>query len=248
MIFKPMKSMAKQIVSVLGYEVCRMTPSSSACAQMVSALKLVEADTVFDIGANTGQFAKYIRSAGYLGEIISFEPLESATIYLAEAVKRDRCWTLHERCAIGNYDGEVEINIAGNSVSSSVLSMHASHAEAALDSAYISSEKVPIKKLDGIASQYLNCNSKLFIKIDTQGFEWEVLDGATETLGRAQGLICELSLIPLYEGQKLWRDVIDRLDQEGFMLWALQKGFTDPRTGQSLQMDGIFLRRDVLKR
>jgi hypothetical protein len=74
-----------------------------------------------------------------------------------------------------------------------------------------------------------------------------VLDGATETLGRAQGLICELSLIPLYEGQKLWRDVIDRLDKEGFMLWALQKGFTDPRTGQSLQVDGIFLRRDVLK-
>lgn len=247
MIYKPMKSMAKQIVSVLGYEVCRMAPSSSVGAQMVSALKLVEADTVFDIGANTGQFAKYIRNAGYLGNIISFEPLESATIHLAEAVKRDRRWILHDRCAIGNYDGEVEINIAGNSVSSSVLSMHAFHAEAALGSAYVSSEKVPIKKLDGIASQYLNCNSKLFIKIDTQGFEWEVLDGATETLGRAQGLICELSLIPLYEGQKLWRDVIDRLDQEGFMLWALQKGFTDPRTGQSLQMDGIFLRRDVLK-
>ncbi|MDH4404404.1 MAG: FkbM family methyltransferase [Cyanobium sp. D14.bin.5] len=247
MIFKPMKSMAKQIVSMLGYEVCRMTPSSSACAQIVSALKLVEADTVFDIGANAGQFASYIRNASYMGEIVSFEPLDSARISLAESVKRDRRWMLHERCAIGDYDGEVEINVAGNSVSSSVLSMHTSHAEAALGSAYVSSEKVPIKRLDGIASQYLNHNSKLFIKIDTQGFEWQVLDGAAETLRRAQGLICELSLIPLYEGQKLWRDVIDRLDQEGFMLWALQKGFTDPRTGQSLQMDGIFLRRDVLK-
>lgn len=247
MIFKSMKIIAKQIANLLGFEVCQMTPSSSAGAQIVSALKLVEADTVFDIGANAGQFAKSIRKAGYLGEIISFEPLESATIYLAESVKRDRRWTLHERCAIGNYDGEVEINIAGNSVSSSVLAMHPSHAEAALGSAYVSSEKVPIKMLDGITSQYLNCSSKLFIKIDTQGFEWQVLDGAAETLRRAQGLICELSLIPLYEGQKLWRDVIDRLDQEGFMLWALQKGFTDPRTGQSLQMDGIFLRRDVLK-
>jgi FkbM family methyltransferase len=247
MIFKPMKSMAKQIVSMLGYEVCRMTPSSSACAQIVSALKLVEADTVFDIGANAGQFASYIRNASYMGEIVSFEPLDSARISLAESVKRDRRWMLHERCAIGDYDGEVEINVAGNSVSSSVLSMHTSHAEAALGSAYVSSEKVPIKRLDGIASQYLNHNSKLFIKIDTQGFEWQVLDGAAETLRRAQGLICELSLIPLYDGQKLWRDVIDRLDQEGFMLWALQKGFTDPRTGQSLQMDGIFLRRDVLK-
>lgn len=247
MIFKPMKSIVKQIANLLGFEVCRMMPSSSACAQIVSALKLVETDTVFDIGANTGQFVKYIRNAGYQGKIISFEPLKSATMYLTESVKRDPRWMLHERCAIGNYDGEVEINIAGNSVSSSVLSMHPSHAEAALGSAYVSSEKVSIKMLDSIASQYFNRNSKLFIKIDTQGYEWQVLDGAAETLGRAQGLICELSLIPLYEGQKLWRDVIDRLDQEGFMLWALQKGFTDPRTGQSLQMDGIFLRRDVLK-
>jgi hypothetical protein len=140
------------------------------------------------------------------------------------------------------------MNPPGNSVSSSVLPMLESHSSAAVGSAYIDSERVPIAKLDTIASRYLNQKSKLFIKIDTQGFEWQVLDGASETLKQALGVLCELSLVPLYGGQRLWRDIVDRLETEGFMLWALQRGFTDPRTGQSLQMDGIFLRRDVLKR
>ena len=98
-------------------------------------------------------------------------------------------------------------------------------------------------RLDSIADKYLDANSQLFLKIDTQGYEWQVLDGAIETLKRAKGVLCEVSLVPLYEGQKVWLDVIGRLESEGFLLWALQKGFVDHRTGQSLQMDAIFLRR-----
>jgi hypothetical protein len=67
------------------------------------------------------------------------------------------------------------------------------------------------------------------------------------TLKRAQGVRCELSLVPLYHKQQLLRDIVDRLGQQGFMLWALQKGFTDPSTGQSLQMDGIFVRKTEQK-
>lgn len=122
-----------------------------------------------------------------------------------------------------------------------------SYANAAEGSAYIGSERVPIAKLGSVAGLYLGIDSSLFINIDTHGFEWQVLDGACKSLSQARGLLCELSLVPLYEGQRLWREVVERLEADGYMLWALQKGFTDPRTGQTLQMDGIFLRRDVLK-
>ena len=162
------------------------------------------------------------------------------------SASRDPAWHIHEQAAIGDQDGYIEINIAGNSVSSSVLPMLESHSSAALDSAYVSSERVPIVRLDSVAPQYLQPNSSLFIKIDTQGFEWQVLDGASETLKLAKGLLCELSLVPLYDKQRLWRDIIEQLEAEGFVLWALQKGFTDPRTGQSLQMDGIFLRKSSI--
>lgn len=199
---------------------------------------------MFDVGANEGQFARAIREYGYTGKIVSFEPLSSARKSLLKFSASDSNWLVHDQCAIGDQDGEIEIHIAGNSVSSSVLPMLESHSSAAVGSTYIDSERVPISRLDSFASRYLGSGTNLFIKIDTQGFEWQVLDGASETLQQACGVLCELSLVPLYDGQRLWRDIVDRLDAEGFMLWALQKGFTDPRPGQSLQMDGIFLRRD----
>ena len=99
---------------------------------------------------------------------------------------------------------------------------------------------------DSIASQYLNNESNIFLKIDTQGFEWEVLEGAKDTLHLAKGVIVELSLVPLYDGQRLWKDIINKLENEGFTLWALQEVFTDPNTGQSLQFDGIFLKNKLL--
>jgi FkbM family methyltransferase len=167
---------------------------------------------------------------------------------LLSSASRDPDWQVHEQSAIGDQDGEIEIHIAGNSVSSSVLLMLESHSSAAVGSAYVGTERVPIFRLDSIANRYLNKNSNLFLKIDTQGYEWSVLEGASETLKCTQGVLCELSLVPLYHLQRLWRDIVDRLDQQGFMLWAVQKGFTNPKTGQSLQMDGIFLRKTELKK
>jgi len=101
-------------------------------------------------------------------------------------------------------------------------------------------------RLDELLQTYLSTRraASYFIKIDTQGFEWQVLDGASEALKNAKGVLCELSLAPLYEGQRLWRDIVDRLEGEGFTLWALLKGFTDNRKGRSLQVDAVFLRVD----
>ena len=237
----------KKSIHLLGWDLRRYNRVNVPAMQLVKALELAGINLVFDIGANEGQFAREIREYGYTGKIVSFEPLSSARKKLLSLSSADPNWEVHDQSAIGDQDGEIEIHIAGNSVSSSVLPMLESHSSAAVSSAYVDSERVPIAKLDSVAKQYMTPESKLFIKIDTQGFEWQVLDGARETLQHARGVLCELSLVPLYDGQRLWRDIVDRLDAEGFMLWALQKGFTDPRTGQSLQMDGIFLRRDLMK-
>jgi FkbM family methyltransferase len=242
-----LKAFIKRCARSVGLEISRYRPSNSANAQLNSALSHLDIDLIFDVGANQGQFAMGIREYGYVGRIVSFEPLTEARFTLKELSDKDSAWTMHEQCAIGDNDGRIDINISGNSVSSSVLPMLDSHSAAAENSGYVAAESVPIFKLDSVAGQYMKKDDNLFLKIDTQGYEWQVLDGATDTLALAKGVLCELSLVPLYEGQRLWRDIVDRLEHEGFMLWALQKGFTDPRTGQSLQMDGIFLRRDLLK-
>jgi FkbM family methyltransferase len=232
----------KTTIRKLGLDVHRFIPSGSPTAQIVSSLRKFEIDLVLDVGANQGQFASEIRSGGYVGNIVSFEPLSTAHGELLRASDGDSRWDIYQRCALGDHDGYIEINIAGNSVSSSILPMLESHRSAAPESAYQGKEVTPIKTLDAVAGQYLNNVHAPFLKIDTQGFEWMVLNGARDTLPHIQGVLLELSLVPLYEGQHMWREMIDRLEAEGFVLWALQQGFTDPLNGRSLQVDGIFYR------
>ena len=239
---KSLKHLAKRLINVAGFELRRIKPKTNPAYQLLIGLKRFDIDLVFDVGANAGQFASELRDIGYAGEIVSFEPLSAASLSLSARAADDSKWHVHQRGAIGDFDGEIEINISGNSVSSSVLPMTEAHSSASIKSAYVGSEKVPIFKLDSVTPEYRAATHRTFLKIDTQGFEWQVLDGASETLAAAQGVLCELSLVQLYEGQRLWLDMIKRFEREGFTLWAIQRGFTDPRDGRTLQADAIFFR------
>lgn len=238
-----LKDLIRGVLRKSGFDICRYVPSESKGAQLTLLLKEFGIDLVLDIGANTGQFASEIRQYGYAGGIVSFEPLSEAYGDLLQSSNNDSDWHVYPRCALGDREGEVEINIAGNSESSSILPMLETHRAAAPQSAYQGKEIVPLKTLDMAAGQYLKDVRAPFLKIDTQGFEWQVLDGARETLPRIKGIQVELSLVPLYEGQRLWREVIDRLEAEGFTLWAFKPVFSDPISGRTLQVDGIFYRK-----
>lgn len=199
-------------------------------------------DLVLDVGANTGQFVKSLRSAGYKQRLISFEPLSVAHAELMLASRSDALWEIAPRGAIGDHDGEVEMNVAGNSVSSSALDMLDSHASAAPDSVYIGIERAPLSRLDTIALDCIKPGTRPFIKIDTQGYEDRVLDGATELLALTKGLHLELSFVPLYEGQKLFDELVKRLQALGFSIWSIYPGFCEPCSGRMLQVDATFFR------
>lgn len=236
------KKSAKKILREIGIELHRYTPGASPIAQIVFSLRKFDIDLILDVGANQGQFGSEMRSGGYAGNIVSFEPLSSAHSKLRQVSGDDAKWDVYPRCALGDRNGEVEINIAGNSASSSLLPMLDSHLSAAPHTAYVGKESVPLLTLDLVTPDYIEKFKNPFLKIDTQGFEWQVLNGAQNVLPSIRGVLIELSLIPLYEGQHLWQDLIGQLERGGFTLWALQQGFTDPRDGRTLQMDGIFFR------
>jgi len=84
--------------------------------------------------------------------------------------------------AIGDFSGTIDINISKNSVSSSILPMLDTHLNAAHQSKFVNIEKTKISTLDNIINIYLNDNSNCFLKIDTQGYEWMVLNGASNLL------------------------------------------------------------------
>ena len=237
-----MKNLVRSALRSVGYDIRRHTPDLNPAFPIFKALEHFNVNVVLDVGANTGQFATQLRSAGYQGKIISFEPLSAEHAKLIVAASRDPKWHVHERGAIGDHDGEIKFNVAGNSVSSSVLPMLELHSSIAQGSAYVASETVPLYRLDTVAPQYLQAGACGFLKIDTQGFEWEVLDGAQNLLPQLKGVLCELSLVPLYRGQHLWREIIDRLEAAGFSLWSFRKGFTDPNTSRTHQVDATFFR------
>ena len=240
------KQLIKDVFNSVGLKVQRYNPLYEDKTQIYQAIKKIKTDIILDVGSNTGQFSLEIRKRGYNGKIVSFEPLTSARKKLLKHASKDANWLVHEQAAIGDHNGFIDINISKNSVSSSILPIFSSHYNAEADSIYIGIERTAVMTLDSVADAYLNDNSNCFIKIDTQGYESQVLDGAINTLKKTKGIICELSLVPLYEGQHLWKEMIERFEKEGFVLWSIQKAFTDKRNGRTLQMDAVFLRENVI--
>lgn len=227
----------------IGLEITRyISPIDRPRSPVLAALRKANIDLVVDVGANIGQFAQNLRDNGYSGRIVSFEPLSGAYETLLERSRRDANWHIAPRCALGDHNGRININVAGNSQSSSILPMLEAHEQAAPDSAYVAKESAPLETLDRVSPVFLEDARAPFLKIDTQGYEWEVLDGARATLPQYRGLLIELSLVPLYEGQHLWMELIARLQEAGFTLWTIKPVFHDAEDGRTLQVDGLFLR------
>jgi FkbM family methyltransferase len=226
----------------MGYDLHRFLPASSPDAQVQATLRSFGIDVIFDVGANIGQYGQLVRKLGYKGRIVSFEPLADAHAALVAAAAGDSLWEIADRSAIGAEDGEITINVAGNSASSSVLDMLDSHRSAAPESAYTSTQSVPIARLDTIGPRYLAAGETLYLKVDTQGYEAAVLAGGRGIIERASAVQLEMSLTPLYEGQASFETLLAEMQGHGLALWALWPGFTDPASGRLLQIDAIFAR------
>lgn len=224
-------------------EVTRPYSETGWKRQFVKQLEAHRVDTVIDIGANSGQYASDLRMAAYTGRIVSFEPLSEAFSLLLRNASKDPLWECRQ-CAVGDVDGMISLNVAGNAgASSSILPMLKSHQDAFPPANYIGTEQVPIHRLDGLTPKVVGPNSVVFLKIDVQGFEKQVIAGAQSTISdHVVGMQLELSFIPLYEGGMLIREALDLVYSLGFTLTGLLPGFADPRTGRMLQADGIFFR------
>jgi len=199
---------------------------------------------VFDIGANVGQYAEAIREVGYTGEIISFEPIKNIFQILEQKACGDDNWNC-ENYALGDSDEETAINIAGNAAaaSSSMLEMLPAHLESAPTSGYTGTEKISVKRLDAVFSNFYTKNDNIYVKIDAQGFEKNILDGALNSMNDIKFFQVEMSLIPLYKDSLDYLEMIDFLTAKGYDLYGVEPGFFDQKTGRLMQFDGLFVKK-----
>jgi FkbM family methyltransferase len=200
-----------------------------------------DVDVIIDVGANAGQYGKRIRAAGYGGRIVSFEPLADAFRHLERAVAADPLWDCH-RIALGARDGRMPLNVSGDLEASSLLPMEARHRRHCPPSAYVGTETVDVAPLDSLVSRVGARSNTIYLKLDVQGYELEVLRGARRVLSDTALIEAELSLVPLYTGGPLYREVIDHLDACGYELISVEGITEEPDTGHMLQLDAIFVR------
>lgn len=233
-----MKRLVQLLMNKFGYQIT-LYPDRDF-SRRLRLIKHYGINTIIDIGANKGQYSLEMRKFGFSGELRSFEPLSLAFKELQLKAINDKKWQTFNN-AMGDFDGSTTINIAGNSHSSSINKMLESHLKAAPLSRNIGTEKIIVKKLDTIFYDLFKEDDAILLKIDTQGYEKKVLDGANRSLEFIRLIQLEMSLIPLYENEFLLADMIKFLQQQGFILVSLENGFSNSETGQLLQVDGIFV-------
>jgi FkbM family methyltransferase len=227
------------ILIKFGFELLKF-PSGSL-KKRIELMKRFNVGVILDVGANTGQFAGSVRKAGYKGEIISFEPLSSAFKLLKNQSDNDEKWNA-ENIGLGDFDGESIINVSQNLVSSSILNIKKEHTDAEPESKFVAQEKITIRKLDSVFTAFEQKNENIFLKIDTQGFEKDVILGATNSLSKITGLQVEMSLVECYDGEMMYNDLKNLIESFGFELYYLEPGFSDSVSGKLMQVDGIFFR------
>ena len=227
----------------IGFELMRYDVSQNNILRRNAVLQRYNVDLVIDVGANTGIFANEIRQTGFKGNIVSFEPLPDAYKGLIKRASKDPKWKTYN-IALGSETGTESINVSANSHSSSLLDILDTHTQAEASASYVGKHEIQIKTLDSIFDEIKGGAREIYLKIDTQGFEMNVLKGAINSLKEIQTIQLELSLRPLYAGQVLYNELMEFLYPLGYRLIDVEPGFTDFRTGALLQFDGVFNRSE----
>jgi len=240
------KILINGFLKLFNLKINRITLSNDFYFYIVKTLKNFKIDLLIDVGSNEGQFAKKIIEFGYTNQIISFEPIKSIHKKLYENSKKYKNWT-SKRLGFGKINSLKSINISQNSVSSSILQIKKIHTEIEPHSKFVGKEKIRIIKLDNFLNKKKFSKKKIFLKIDTQGYEKNIILGSKKVLKQISCIMLELSLTPLYKNEASFFEMVNLLKKFGFKIWSIERGFADKTTGRVLQVDVIFINNNMKK-
>lgn len=220
-------------------------PEIQALRRFLSAFAI---DCVFDVGANRGQYATMLRKdAGFSGTILSFEPNPEIFAELSRRAASDAKWHVFN-LALSDFDGPASFNImAADQFSSLKKPSEEQDAIFADRNRVTRTVEMQCRRIDALLPelQAEHGFSRPFLKMDTQGHDLSVCEGAGAAIARMAGVQTELGVRPIYEGGTGYRAMIDWLGERGFMpsaFFANNKGHFP----LLVEMDGIFVNRALL--
>jgi FkbM family methyltransferase len=243
-----LKRVINRMLGLAGLRLVKNIPAlGEADLGLQQILKLLEIDVVFDVGASFGQYGERLRKIGYLGHIVSFEPQLAAFSVLREKTLKDANWDAVP-IALGDQEITQNLNVSQNSMSSSFLFTAPDILCIEPTIARVRTESVSVRRLDQIYRSLDGSGANFFLKLDVQGYEPNVLTGAREFLLTCRAVQMEIALLPSYQCQLLFQDMVELMLQKRFLLVHLERGLWDPCSGFLIEVDGIFVRQDDVER
>jgi FkbM family methyltransferase len=228
----------RKIAKIFGYELIKCSKHPTLSAHIINLINHYKIDLVLDIGANDGQFGKMLRNEGYKGVVHSFEPVNHSFANLQKTCLNDEKWFAH-KLAMGAACGKDTINVTAASDMSSFLNPNAFGEGKFEKINVVHREMVEIETLDGFLSRKIKDFNKrrIFLKLDTQGYDLKVLEGSLNVMDHITCLLTEISLIPIYSGMPHYLDALRKYEEYGFVVTGLYPVSRDKKTLSTIEMD-----------
>ena len=243
------------VETIIGRDIKRIEPNAVVCIdkrqreeawfcydlQLKWLLEANRVDLAIDVGANEGQFARRLRRV-FAGDIVSFEPVSAPFGRLADAARGDPHWSVHQ-LALGSVSTTATIHVASSSDFSSFLRPNDFSLKRFPRSAAQSDELVSVERLDNVLERLTGDLSqrRVFLKLDTQGYDLEVFSGLGRYADRVAIMQSEVSLVNIYEGMPHWTDSIDAYERAGLHVAGMFP-VTRDREGRIIEYDCLLVR------
>ncbi|MFJ4425336.1 FkbM family methyltransferase [Streptomyces bobili] len=216
------------------------------CTQHVAAmLALYEANCVFDVGANNGQYARRLRRLGYTGRIVSFEPTSETFAQLEKAAERDPDWHVYQ-CGLGREETTAEIHTGWKTMNS--LLGPSDYGKDRYSRFHTSdTEEIRIRRLDEVMDEALDglADPRPYLKMDTQGYDLEVFAGAGKRVEEFVGMQSEVAVLRLYEGSPGMGEAVATYEAAGFGITGMYPVTREATTGRVIEFDCVLMRADA---
>lgn len=204
---KKLKYKIRGILNKFGIDVYPFDYRNSVQSFLQALIAQHNLTEIWDVGANSGQYAQMLRFLNFRGKIISFEALPNAYSVLVTKSKTDPLWIVNGPFAIGTQTGPVIFYETVDSVSSSALRPKFANIAQKIE--------VDVKPLSEFIQEPAILGRKL-LKLDVQGAEVDVIKSCGKSIEYFEFVQLEASIKSLYDDEQNYIQIIEFLETIGF--------------------------------